>query len=109
MIKKYYIALRETPSKYEYNVSSDFVYNLHEIRMLRIEYGNMPFLLQEVEWLVSEESLHFLLAYLAFLLLVLPPPSPAVQFCEALLRSPSLNLRGKRWLTPSPFHERLIQ
>ena len=47
MIKKYYIALRETPSKYEYNVSSDFVYNLHEIRMLRIEYGNMPFLLQE--------------------------------------------------------------
>ena len=34
MIKKYYIALRETPSKYEYNVSSDCIYNLHEIRML---------------------------------------------------------------------------
>ena len=47
MIKKYYIALRETPSKYEYNVSSDFVYNLHEIRILRTEYENMPFLLQE--------------------------------------------------------------
>ena len=41
MIKKYYIALRETPSKYEYNVSSDCIYNLHEIRMLRIEYENM--------------------------------------------------------------------
>ena len=62
-----------------------------------------------VEGLVSEESLHFLLAYLAFLLMVLPPPSPAVQFCEALLSTPSLDLRGKRWLTPSPFHERLIQ
>ena len=47
MIKKYYIALRETPSKYEYNVSSDFIYNLHEIRILRTEYENMPFLLQE--------------------------------------------------------------
>ena len=47
MIKKYYIALRETPSKYEYNVSCDYIYNLHEIRMLRIEYENMPFLLQE--------------------------------------------------------------
>ena len=47
MIKKYYIALRETPSKYEYNVYSDCIYNLHEIRMLRIEYENMPFLLQE--------------------------------------------------------------
>jgi len=34
MIKKYYIALRETPSKYEYGVYSDFIYNLHEIRML---------------------------------------------------------------------------
>ena len=62
-----------------------------------------------VEGLVSEESLHFLLAYLAFLLMVLPSPSPAVQFCEALLRSLSLDLRGKRCLTPSPFHERLIQ
>ena len=47
MIKKYYIALRETFSKYEYNVSCDCIYNLHEIRMLRIEYENMPFLLQE--------------------------------------------------------------
>ena len=47
MIKKYYIALRETPSKYEYNVSCGCIYNLHEIRMLRIEYETMPFLLQE--------------------------------------------------------------
>ena len=47
MIKKYYIALRETPSKYEYNVSSDFVYNLHEIRMLHTAFKKTPFLLQE--------------------------------------------------------------
>ena len=45
--KKYYIKFRETPSKYEYNVSCGCIYNLHEIRMLRIEYENMPFLLQE--------------------------------------------------------------
>ena len=47
MIKKYYIKFRETPSKYEYNVSCDSIYNLHEIRMLWVTFETMPFLLQE--------------------------------------------------------------
>ena len=45
--KKMLHCFKRAPSKYEYNVSSDCIYNLHEIRMLWMTFENMPFLLQE--------------------------------------------------------------